>query len=60
MGHQVTIFGGWVTMLQNKLQEDFPDEYQVLNKGIGGDTAQGVFNRLHRDVISLQPSIVII
>jgi len=60
MGHRVTIFGGWVTMLQNKLQEEFPDEYQVLNKGIRGDTAQGVFNRLHGDVISLQPSIVIV
>lgn len=60
MGHRNTIFGGWVTRFQNKLNQDFPDEYEVINKGIDGDTAQGVFNRLDRDVVSLNPNIVIV
>ena len=60
LGHKNNIQGGWVIRLRNKLQEDFADEYDVINKGINGDTAQGVLNRLDRDVISLQPNIVIV
>jgi lysophospholipase L1-like esterase len=60
LGHRNTIFGGWVTRLQDRLEEDFPGEYQVLNKGIDGDTSNGVNNRLDRDVIAHQPGIVII
>ncbi|MBC8228716.1 hypothetical protein H8E77_04100, partial [bacterium] len=58
--HRNTIQGGWVTRLRNRLQEYFPDEYEVINRGINGDNVQGVLNRLNRDVISKQPSIVII
>ena len=60
LGHKNTTFGGWVTRLQTKLDEDFPSEYRVINKGINVDTAQGVFNRLDRDVVSLHPNIVIV
>jgi len=59
-GHRNTIFGGWVTRLQTILETDHPGEYKVINKGINGDTAQGVLNRLDRDVISQQPNIVIV
>jgi len=59
-GHKNTIQGGWVTRLGNFLEEDFPDEYEVVNRGINGDTALGVLSRLDRDVILLQPDIVII
>ena len=59
-GHRNTIQGGWVTRLGNLLEKDFPGEYEVINKGINGDTAPGVLQRLDRDVILLQPDIVII
>jgi len=59
-GHKNTIQGGWVTRLRNLLEKEFPDEYEVVNKGINGDTALGVLRRLDRDVILLQPVIVII
>ncbi len=58
--HRNTIQGGWVTRLVNLLQKNFPGEYEVINKGINGDTAQGVLRRLDRDVILLQPDIVIV
>ncbi len=58
--HKNTIQGGWVTRLGNLLEKDFPDEYEVVNKGINGDTALGVLRRLDRDVIRLQSDIVII
>ena len=60
LGHKNTIQGGWVTRLGSILNENFPDEYEVINKGINGDTAYGVLNRLDRDVILLKPDIVII
>ena len=59
-GHRNTIQGGWVTRLGNLLEKDFPGEYEVINKGINGDTAIGVLQRLDRDVILLQPDIIII
>jgi lysophospholipase L1-like esterase len=59
-GHRNTIQGGWVTRLGNLLEKEFPGEYEVINKGINGDTATGVLQRLDRDVILLQPDIVII
>ncbi|MCP4274644.1 MAG: hypothetical protein GY781_22185, partial [Gammaproteobacteria bacterium] len=59
-GHKNTIQGGWVTRLASILNENFPDEYEVINKGINGDTATGVLRRLDRDVIPLKPDIVII
>ncbi len=60
LGHKNTIQGGWATRLGGILNENFPDEYEVINKGINGDTAYGVLNRLSRDVIQLKPDIVII
>ncbi len=59
-GHKNTIQGGWVTRLGNLLEQDFPDVYKVVNKGINGDTALGVLRRLERDVILLKPDVVII
>ncbi len=59
-GHKNTIQGGWVTRLENLLEKGFPGEYEVVNKGINGDTALGVLKRLDRDVILLQPDIIII
>ena len=59
-GHRNTIQGGWVTRLGKLLEKNFPGEYEVINKGINGDTAPGVLQRLDRDVILLQPDIVII
>ncbi len=59
-GHKNTIQGGWVTRLGNLLEEGFPDEYEVINKGINGDTSMGVLDRLEKDVILLQPDIIII
>ncbi len=58
--HKNTIQGGWVTRLGSTLNKNLPDEYEVINKGINGDTAYGVLNRLDRDVIQLKPDIVII
>lgn len=59
-GHANTIKGGWVSRIDNQLNEEFPDGYVTSNKGIPGDTAQGVLNRLNSDVIDQKPDIVIV
>jgi len=59
-GHRNSIQGGWATRLGNLLEKNFPGEYEVINKGINGDTALGVLQRLDRDVILLEPDIVIV
>jgi len=59
-GHRNSTQGGWVTRLGNLLEKNFPGEYEVINKGINGDTALGVLRRLDRDVILLEPDIVIV
>ena len=59
-GHANTIKGGWVSRLGNQLMDDFPNGYETSNKGIPGDTAQGVLNRLDSDVIEQKPDIVIV
>lgn len=60
VGHANTIKGGWVTRLGNRLDEDFPGLYDISNKGIPGDTAQGALNRLNSDVIEQKPDVVIL
>ncbi|MDV5165497.1 MAG: SGNH/GDSL hydrolase family protein [Candidatus Scalindua sp.] len=60
LGHKNTVQGGWATRLSNLLEKDFPGEYEVVNKGINGDTAYDVLNRLDRDVIQLKPDIAIV
>ena len=59
-GHANTIKGGWVSRLDNQLMDDFPNWYEISNKGVRGDTAQGVLNRLDSDVIEHKPDIVIV
>ena len=59
-GHTNSIAGGWVTLLRTRLDEEFPGEYKVINKGINGDVAQGVFNRLASDVFAYSPDTVIV
>jgi len=38
----------------------FPDGYELINRGIGGDTTSQALLRLSRDVLKLAPNIVVI
>lgn len=44
----------WVSLLSNKLQ------IEIVNKGVNGDTTAGMLSRSYEDVVSLNPSHVII
>ncbi|MFV0393568.1 MAG: SGNH/GDSL hydrolase family protein, partial [Coprobacillaceae bacterium] len=37
----------------------FPNEYRILNSGIGGDNIQNMISRLYPDVLNLKPTNVL-
>jgi lysophospholipase L1-like esterase len=52
--------GAWPQELQTKLEHCKPSVYQVLNKGINGNTTANGFDRFENDIISNLPCILII
>jgi lysophospholipase L1-like esterase len=55
----VVFLGDSITQGWTSLKRDFP-EYKVANRGIGGDTTRGVLYRLDADVLSLEPTAVVL
>ncbi len=50
---------GWVTLLQNKLQQSHP-HYQVINASISGETSAGGRQRISQALREHKPAIVIL
>jgi beta-glucosidase len=55
----VVFLGDSITQGWNSLARDFPN-FKTVNRGIGGDTSQGVLYRLDEDVLSLQPKAIVL
>ncbi len=52
---------GFVMMFTARLNKEYPAEYRrVINSGINGETVQGLFSRVHRDVLAYDPDHVFI
>ncbi len=49
---------GYVTFVVAKLTEKYFDEYEVVNRGIGGECTQDLLNRFERDVVSESPDVL--
>ncbi len=41
----------WTSLLQDSLDEKYPEAYRVINKGIGGNTSAQGFDRFCDDVL---------
>jgi lysophospholipase L1-like esterase len=55
----VVFFGDSITQgWDDRLSKAFPD-LKVANRGISGDTTRGMLNRLDEDVLTLEPSAVV-
>ena len=50
---------GWGFLLQERLQQEYP-QYNIINESISGDTTANGLNRLPRALQRSQPAIVII
>jgi lysophospholipase L1-like esterase len=50
----------WTTLLQNLLEESFPQQYKVINSGVSGNTTADAIHRMGKDVIPYLPAIVLV
>lgn len=50
----------WPTQLQAALDADFPEQFEVYNRGVGGDTTTGAIARFQGHVSPWLPGIVLI
>lgn len=57
--YQMAPHTGWVSLLENKLKNDFT-EVKVINSSIVGDTSGGGLQRLPKQLAKYRPDIVII
>jgi lysophospholipase L1-like esterase len=52
--------GGWVSLLEGRLERDYPGVFQVVNLGINGDTVLGVEDRLIEALDRYRPQHLIL
>lgn len=50
---------GWVALLQQRLEKDYPD-YRVVNASISGDTTRGGLGRIDAALRTHAPAVVIV
>ena len=50
----------WTSILQARLNKDFPEGYRVINKGIGGNTSAQGFDRFCDDVLPYLPGLLLV
>ncbi len=51
---------GWVTLLQQRLNQQFPKQHQVVNASVSGETTSGALARLPKLLQSHKPDVVVI
>lgn len=59
-GHGVPLDQRWSHLLQQRLNKDYPHQWQVVNASIGGETTDGGLRRLPGLLKRYQPAIVLI
>ena len=50
----------WISILQARLDENYPEGYRVINKGIGGNTSAQGFDRFCNDVLPYLPGLLLV
>ena len=50
----------WTSLLQDSLDEKYPEAYRVINKGIGGNTSAQGFDRFCDDVLPYLPGVLLV
>lgn len=49
---------GYATMVSGEIMFDYPNEYECINRGIGGDRIVDLYARMKKDIINLKPDIL--
>ena len=59
-GYKMNPEQGWVQLLKNKLNQDYPKKHRVINASVSGETTSGALARLPKLLQNHQPNIVIV
>ncbi len=59
-GYGVDPQHGWVNLLQQRLNQQFPKQHKVVNASVSGETTSGALARLPKLLQTHQPNIVVI
>lgn len=51
---------GWVSLLQQRLNQDFPKKHKVVNASVSGETTSGALARLPKLLQTHKPDVVVI
>lgn len=49
---------GYATLVSAELGFDYPNEYEFINRGVGGDRIMELYGRIKRDIINLKPDVI--
>ncbi|XID74184.1 arylesterase [Alkanindiges sp. WGS2144] len=59
-GYGINVEQGWVTKLQQRLDQKYPKQHQVINASVSGETTSGALARLPKLLSTYKPHIVVI
>jgi acyl-CoA thioesterase I len=59
-GYGINPQEGWVNLLQNQLNQQYPKKHKVVNASVSGETTSGALARLPKLLQTHQPDIVVI
>ncbi len=49
---------GYPLLVKARLSLDYPEKFEFINRGIGGDTVSNIYARMYSDIISLGPDFM--
>lgn len=59
-GYGVSTQQGWVNLLQQRLDQQYPKQHKVVNTSVSGETTSGALARLPKLLATHKPNIVVI
>ncbi|NNP73008.1 arylesterase [Acinetobacter defluvii] len=59
-GYGINPQQGWVNLLQQRLNQQFPKQHQVINASVSGETTSGALARLPKLLQTHKPHVVVI
>ncbi|ENX62301.1 MULTISPECIES: arylesterase [Acinetobacter] len=59
-GYGIDVKQGWVQLLQQRLDQQYPKQHKVVNASVSGETTSGALARLPKLLNTYKPEIVVI
>lgn len=59
-GYGIDVKQGWVNLLQQRLDKQYPKKHKVVNASVSGETTSGGLARLPKLLTTYKPDVVVI